>query len=92
MAKAEIKEHELAFDGICPEAIKDQYPKYIRISFWDRSCINKLEYTIYVVIKAGFVSVWYYFAPLAVVMLSYILAAYNAYKYGAVLDLKNTTW
>jgi len=43
-------------------------------------------------IKAGFVSVWYYFAPLAVVMLSYILAAYNAYKYGAVLDLKNTTW
>lgn len=42
--------------------------------------------------SSGFVSVWYYFAPLAVVMLSYILAAYNAYKYGAVLDLKNTTW
>ena len=78
-AKAKIPAHELKPDGICPEELLEQYPKYIYISFWERTCGNKVEWLIYVFIKAGYVSVWYYFAPLMAVMLGYVIAAYLAY-------------
>ena len=71
LAKEKIPEHLLEKDGICPPDALDQYPEYIRISFWDRKCLNKMEYMIYWCIKGGYVSIWYYFAPLAAVMLSY---------------------
>ena len=78
-AKAKIPAHKLEKDGICPSDALHLYPEYIHISFWDRSCINKLEYCIYIFIKGGYVSVWYYFAPMLTMMIGHMASAWVAY-------------
>ena len=84
-ACAKIPAHELAKDGICPDEALDEYPAYIRISFWERSCLIKFYYLIYRVMKAGYVTIWYYFAPLGAILLSYAFAIYAVYVEGAEL-------
>ena len=59
-------------------------PMWIRVNFSDRSCINKLEYLLYRVIKCVYVAVWYYFIPLASVTISYALAAYFSNENGCI--------
>ena len=75
-AKDKIPEHEIVKDPKVPE---DAQPQYIHISFRERSCFNKLWYLLYIGIRAFYVSVWYYFAPLLAVLLSYIVATYLAW-------------
>ena len=75
-AAEKIPAHKLKLDGICPKEALDEYPEYIYISFWKRNCLNKLEYLLYVLIRAIYVSAWYYFAPLIALMVGYIATAY----------------
>lgn len=49
-------------------------PKYIYVNFLrDRSCTNKLLYTIYRIIKCLYTSVWFYFMPYAIIICSYTI-------------------
>ena len=43
-------------------------------------------YLLYCSIRAFYVSVWYYFAPLIAVMLSYIVATYLAWTEGKLAE------
>ena len=78
-AKDKIPEHEIVKDPKVPDDAKPPQPKYIHVSFSDRTCFNKLWYLLYIGIRAFYVSVWYYFAPLLAVLLSYIVATYLAW-------------
>ena len=75
-AKDKIPEHEIVKDPKVPE---EAQPQYIHVSFKERSCFNKVWYILYIGIRAFYVSVWYYFAPLLAVLLSYIVATYLAW-------------
>ena len=85
-ARARIPKHIVKKDGICPEDAKSEYPEYIRINFCDRTCRNKFKYMLYMLIKCVYVSIWYYFIPLAALMFSYALAAYMINNHQDELD------
>jgi len=46
-------------------------PKCIYQSFWDRLFFNKLAFIIYRVMRAIYVSVWFYFLPFVILFASY---------------------
>lgn len=46
-------------------------PKFIYQSFWDRSFVNKLAFIIYRVMRAIYVSIWFYFLPFVILFASY---------------------
>ena len=53
------------------EQEKLQIPKYIKISFLDSTWGNMICFIVYKIMKTIYISVWFYFAPFAVILLSY---------------------
>lgn len=80
-AREPIKENEMTKDDIqvplnsFGKEEKDQPPKYISITFKDRSCGNKLLYCCYRTIKVLYVSLWYYFAPFYALYFYFVIFA-----------------
>ena len=77
-AIAKIKENELEPENVLLTKEKNLRPKYIRISFSQRTCMNKLYYLMFRSIQLIYTSFYYYFFPwVASFLLNFILLSEN---------------
>lgn len=51
-------------------------PPHIKVLFSERSCLNKVLFSIYRCFRFLFVSVWFYFIPFVAMFASYIIPWY----------------
>ena len=62
-ASAQIPENELKPESVLLMSEREQRPKYIRIQFSDRSCLNKFLFIVFRLLNLAYTTFYYYFMP-----------------------------